>query len=213
MKNANVGLFCAIFGGLIAAFGMPEPAQAQSSDSAGPIILKNAGRQDLEGHTPTTFQGQGVGLFIGDNLNAGFPAGAGLQMFLHFDLSKLPAGIRINTAVLSSKFAHIRSRPLNSLGSILVDNVTYPRFSSGLWNTPRGAAACVLTRRTNGEFGCDLAPSLSRALSQGKKTLALRLRFEHNSDNDGRLDLLSFYSTRPNENVPGIFMIAVTPKP
>lgn len=70
----------------------PDDSLAQPLPAAdGTIILENQGG-NMEGHTPRGFQGMGTGLFTGDNLNPNFPEGDGVQLFLTFDLSGLPAG-------------------------------------------------------------------------------------------------------------------------
>lgn len=79
------------------------------------IVINNQGG-NMEGHTPRGFQGMGVGLFAGDNLNPGFSNNDGVQFFLTFDLGSIPSGASVATrtgfkivsAVLRSKNFHAR---------------------------------------------------------------------------------------------------------
>ena len=54
------------------------------------VSLENIGSGDMEGHTPRGFQGQGTGLFIGDNLNPNFPDGDGVHAYISFLSTRSP---------------------------------------------------------------------------------------------------------------------------
>ena len=68
-----------------------------SESGAVTVVVPNQGG-NMEGHTPRGFRGMGTGLFTGDNLNPRFPEGDGVQIFLTFDLSMVPAG-EIDSAI------------------------------------------------------------------------------------------------------------------
>ena len=62
-----------------------EATRATASASL-PASIENQGGS-LEGHTPRGFAGMGTGLFVGDNLNPGFPNDDGVQTWLTVDWS------------------------------------------------------------------------------------------------------------------------------
>ena len=177
--------------------------------TSGTIRIPNKGGL-FGGHTPIGFQGQGTGIFVGDNLNPNFPNGDGVQAFLAFDISALQIS-GFDTAILTSNNLHINGSPFTDLGNIIVEEVQYDSFSSKLWDIESQGDVCVLERgTTTGTISCDIEGTLSDAIRDGKSTLQLRLRFETVSDNDNSADLALFYRTSSNTNDSGIFIIEVT---
>ena len=161
------------------------------------------------GHTPIGFQGQGTGIFVGDNLNPNFPNGDGLQAFLTFDINTLQNS-DFTKATLISNDLHVSGNPFEDLGNIVVEEVRYDSFSSKLWDAESLGEVCVLEQETAvGIISCDMSGVLSNAIRNGQDTLQLRLRFETISDGDNSADLAMFYKTNSNTNDSGVFIIEV----
>lgn len=178
-----------------------------SQNNLGVVVINNQGSSN-EGHTPRGFQGQGTGLFVGDNLNPQFPNGDGVQTYLTFDLSTIPAG-EINSATLRSNSVHIQGSPFEDLGVLQVEAVRYEQFSSALWNLESNGIVCILDMLADGAFECDVTLAISQALDNGYSSAQLRLRFEKAGDSDGTSDLVQFYNTNSNTNEAGIFKLEV----
>ena len=196
----------------------PEPATRQSNASEHPglgkvILLRNQGGA-MEGHTPRGFQGMGTGLFAGDNLNPRFPEGDGVQIFLTFDLSAVPAG-KIVSAVLRSDNVSIRGMPLKDLGALRAEEIRYAKFSSALWNLEplAGGAVCEFATSPNGPFQCDLANAVQRSLDDSYPLAQFRLLLDRAGDSDGTPDMVAFFIADSNTNQPGIFELEVTMEP
>ncbi|MFV1991672.1 MAG: hypothetical protein ACC652_13140, partial [Acidimicrobiales bacterium] len=100
-------------------------ASTSSATNPGPtstVRVENRG-DSMEGHTPRGFAGMGTGLFVGDNLNASFPDGDGLQMFLTFDL---PTGLNAPiSAKLTSDVLNVSGTPFEDLGELRVASISY----------------------------------------------------------------------------------------
>lgn len=161
------------------------------------------------GHTPIGFQGQGTGIFVGDNLNPNFPNGDGVQAFLTFDINTLKNS-DFTKATLISNDLHISGSPFVDLGNIVVEEVQYNSFSSRLWNAESLGKVCELEQGAEvGIISCDISDVLSNAIRNGQDTLQLRLKFETISDGDNSADLAMFYKTNSNTNDSGIFIIEV----
>jgi len=171
------------------------------------IVIDNVGSSVYEGHTPTTFEGSGTGLFIGDNLHGNFPADAGLQAFVTFDIETLPE--EYEDIMLFSSFGRVEGDPLEDLGSIVVDAVSYDAFSSALWDGESLTEVCIFIPQPNGAFRCSVSDLVQDAQKSGASRLSFRLRFETASDGDGERDLLSFRHYDPNANFPGLFQLHV----
>ena len=184
-------------------------AEPDGSDTV-TVILRNQGGA-MEGHTPRGFRGMGTGLFVGDNLNPGFPNGDGVQLFLTFDLSEVPAG-KVASAVLRSDNVEVQGTPFLDLGAVNAEELRYERFSSALWDSaplPRGAT-CVFATRVDGPFSCDLTGAVQRCLADAYPSAQFRLRSDRAGDGDGRADMVMFFISNSNTNQPGIFELEVT---
>lgn len=180
-----------------------------SQKSTDTTILNNQGG-DMEGHTPRGFQGEGTGIFVGDNINRSFPNGDGVQAFLTFDIKTL-RNQTISNARLVSHYLHVTGSPFADLGNILVEEVRYSSFSSDIWNIKSSSGkGCVLESVPDeGAVSCDISALLNEAVQKGQDTLQLRLKFETISDSDNTADLASFYKTNSNTNESGIFILEI----
>ena len=196
----------------------PEPATRQSDASkqsgvSNIVVIRNRGGA-MEGHTPRGFQGMGTGLFTGDNLNPRFPNGDGVQIFLTFDLSAVPAR-KIVSVVLRSDNVSIRGMPLKDLGALRAEEIRYAKFSSALWNLDPlpGGADCEFATSPNGPFKCALAETVQRSLNDSYPLAQFRLLLDRAGDNDGNPDMVAFFIADSNTNQPGIFELEVTVEP
>ena len=177
------------------------------------FLLQNQGG-DMEGHTPRGFPGMGTGLFAGDNLNPRFPDGDGVQLFLTFDLSAVPAG-KVVSALLRSGHASVRGMPLKDLGPLRAEEIRYSKFSPALWDLKpfAGGGNCEFAASSRGPFRCDLADVVQRSLNDSYPFAQFRLLLDRAGDNDGSIDLVAFFIVDSNTNQPGIFELEVTVEP
>lgn len=178
------------------------------------FLLQNAGVPELEGHTPRGFQGQGTGLFVGDNLNAGFPEGDGVQAFLSFSLEDVVDGTVLE-AELRALDVTTAGTPLLDLGPLSAERVAYDAFSSALWDLEPedGEGSCVLAEAADDPFACDVTQAVADAWEGGRTSLQLRLRLELAGDSDGQQDLVVFNPGASNDNEPGLFEVEVSVRP
>lgn len=196
----------------------PEPATRQAAPTeqtavSDVVVIPNQGGA-MEGHTPRGFRGMGTGLFAGDNLNPRFPEGDGVQIFLTFDLSAVPAG-KIVSAVLRSDNVSIRGMPLKDLGALRAEEIRYTKFSSALWNLEPLAdgAVCEFATSPSGPFQCDLANAVQRSMNDSYPLAQFRLLLDRAGDSDGTPDMVAFFIADSNTNQPGIFELEVTVAP
>jgi len=199
-------------------------------DDAGhhdPVDLEftNSGDASLEGHTPRGFQGQGTGIFAGDNINPNFPQGDGVQIFLTLDFAEAEDGVpfvdeahawdSIDSAWLGSDNASTSGTPFEDLGDLILDEVEFDAFSSALFDIEpvAGGHSCVFATSADGPFGCDIEPIVTAALEDGRTTAQIRLRTEIAGDSDGAQDMILFHLGNSNETARGIFHIDVSAVP
>ena len=159
-----------------------------------------------EGHTPTAFQGTGTGLFVGDNLNASFPDGVGVQTYLEFALD---AGSTARRATLRSDVLITSGTPFTDLGELVAEAVRYETFGPELFDLKASGPPipCQVIGGTAVE--CDVTSLVDAALSDGLSKIQIRLRFTGVADNDGSQDLAMFYRTNSNTNEPGLFTLEI----
>lgn len=189
--------------------GVVESIVASSEpDGSLPLSINNQGG-DLEGHGPRGFAGQGIGLFAGDNLNAGFPEGDGIQIWLSFDLpAELPAPAR---ATLRSSALSVNGDPFGSLGGLNVEPVTYDAFEPELFDLAADAPVTACTADVvAGEFECDVTGFIADFVEAGAERAQFRILFDQLADNDGEQDLALFFLTDSNTNEPGIFKLELS---
>jgi hypothetical protein len=171
------------------------------------IVIDNQGG-DLEGHTPRGFAGTGTGLFVGDELNPGFPQGDGVQMWLTFELP-LSASTAPISAELASSVLRPRASPFAHLGRLEAAPVDYAEFGPDLFDLEPIGAAVACDRPTDTTLRCDATAAVTDAISAGESWVQFRLRFEGVSDDDGDADLARFFVTDPNTNEPGLFTLTL----
>ena len=182
----------------------PDSTTTESADSH---VIPNQGGTN-EGHTPTAFAGMGTGLFAGDNLNASFPEGVGVQLYLTFDI---PTDINVDSALIRSNNLHVAGTPFEDLGPLLIEPIRYAAFGPDLFDLAAigEPAVCVLTGDVSIE--CPVTGALDTAVGQGDATAQFRIRFETQADNDGQQDLAMFFRTDSNTNEAGLFELVITP--
>jgi hypothetical protein len=214
-------LFC---GWSVACASSPPsdpPLDEIGAESAEPqrFHLENSGTAEREGHTPRGFEGQGGGLFVGDDLNPGFPEGDGVQLYLSVDLGGpgdddlADGSFEIHSAVLASAVTpEIAGTPFDDLGQLTAEEVVFEEFSSELWDLPApdGGARCTFADQPAGAFSCDLPLAVQSALDEERRYVNFRLLFDAAGDGDGEQDLVSFYLDDVNTSQPGIFSLVVT---
>jgi len=190
-----------------------QAASTEQTAASNVVVLRNQGGS-MEGHTPRGFQGMGTGLFTGDNLNPRFPGGDGVQIFLTFDLSAVPAG-KVVSAILRSDKASVRGTPFKDLGTLRAEEIRYSKFSSALWNLEPLAdgAVCEFATSPSGPFQCDLAETVQRSLNDSYSLAQFRLLLDRAGDGDGVPDMVAFFISNSNNNQPGIFELEVTVEP
>jgi len=170
------------------------------------IVVPNQGGA-LEGHTPRGFAGMGTGLFAGDNLNAGFPDGDGVQIYLTFEIPAPGAGLA--SAVLASDALVVNGSPFDDLGLLVAEVVAYDSFGPDLFDLPSASQPVVCTRVGETGIECDVSDLIWPALDDRATILQFRLKFERAGDGDGRADLAMFYRTDSNTNEPGLFTLTI----
>jgi hypothetical protein len=161
-----------------------------------------------EGHTPRGFAGSGTGLFVGDNLNSGFPDDDGVQLWLSF---ALPAdGAPPALAVLSSDVMTSVGNPFDDLGALQAEPVTYDTFGPQLFDLAPDGPAVDCRSIGAQRLECDVTDAVTAALVSGSQSAQFRLRFERVADADGNQDLAFFFLTDSNTNEPGIFHLELS---
>ncbi len=185
-----------------------ESATTVTSPAPGAVVrIENQGG-DMEGHTPQGFAGMGIGLFVGDNLNSGFPDGDGLQMFLTFDI---PPGLTEGvSAELTSDALNISGTPFEDLGDLRVASVSYTSFGRELFDLEPDSDTVICSRVGDEGLTCDVSEALNADLGEGATQAQFRLRFDTPGDNDASQDLAMFFRTDSNTNEPGLFELVIT---
>ncbi len=193
---------------------LPDAGLPEDAGQLVTVVLMNQGQANTGGHTPRGFRGQGAGLFVGDNLNPNFPEGDGVQLFVGFDLSTLPAGTLVS-AELRSANAHVSGNPLMDLGALSAEEIRYESFSSVLWDAPvvPGGHRCEFATSRQGPFACEVGPAVAASMRDAHARAQFRLRLAQAGDGDGAQDLVLFYTSESNRNSPGIFELEVTLRP
>ncbi|MEN0064825.1 MAG: hypothetical protein AAGA48_21955 [Myxococcota bacterium] len=206
---------------LVACNGEEGNEPTAGMGEAQTFAFENTGNDNREGHTPRGFQGQGGGIFTGDNLNDGFPEGDGVQIFISFNLARGADGeslvddgaTTVESALLAAAVEpQIEGSPFADLGDLLADEVIHDGFSSALWDLepPANGGSCVFATGPNQPFECDFADAVQNALDDGRRFLDVRMRFETAGDNDSSQDMVFFFTQNVNATEPGLFTLDVT---
>jgi hypothetical protein len=178
----------------------PDASNA-SKPAVGETIANEGG--SMEGHTPRGFAGSGTGLFVGDNLNAGFPDDDGVQLWLRFALPNGSAAPSL--AMLSSDVMSVTGSPFDDLGTMLAEPVAYDDFGPQFFDLAADGPAVGCQRVGADRLECDVTDAVTATRANGSQNAQFRLRFERVADSDGNQDLALFFLTDPNVNESGIF--------
>ena len=209
----RLGLIAIAIALLAAACGDQDPmnmdddmmAADDGDRMSSPIDILNDGTTALEGHTPRGFAGSGVGLFTGDNLNANFPNGEGLQILLSFLIPD--EMLEPNRATLTSDVLSTRGDVFESLGEVQVAPVSYDQFGPELFDIAPIGDLVTCERPTETSLECNVTEAAQNALASGATHIQLRLTLEELSDSDGEQDLVLFNNGDSNVNEPGLFVL------
>jgi hypothetical protein len=185
-----------------------DPVSATTTPPAGTTIVVDNQGGSLEGHTPRGFAGSGTGLFAGDELNPGFPADDGVQMWLTFELPARATAPPV-AAVLASGVLQPRATPFADLGDFRAAPVRYAEFSRDLFDLEPIGAAIGCDRAEEMTLTCEVTDAVVEAIAAGDDRVQFRLRFDRRSDGDGEPDLARFFVVDPNTNQPGLFTLTL----
>jgi len=173
--------------------------------SAEPLVVFNEGGT-LEGHTPRGFAGTGTGLFVGDNLNPGFPDGDGVQTYMTFDIEgEGPPG----SAILSSDLLNVRGNPFEDLGPLITELVEYDTFGPDLFDLVAVSPSVPCRLVEDSGVTCDVTSLVSQPLEDGATRIQFRLKFTDAGDSDGEADLAMFFLLDSNTNESGLFRLTL----
>ncbi len=198
---ALVGAACSSGGG-DGSDSVDDGVPVVSSDDL--VVVENQGGS-LEGHTPRGFAGMGTGLFVGDNLNPGFPDGDGVQLFLTFDLPDMSASA--DRVILRSDSLQVQGDPFADLGVLSATLVSYTEFGPHLFDLEPNGEAIACERVGDSSIECDVSSTLSSLAGANADRAQFRLRFDQAGDSDGTADLAMFNRGDSNTNEAGIFRL------
>ncbi len=178
---------------------------------------ENVGETDMDGHTPRGFQGQGTGLFAGDNINPNFPEGDGVQIFttLATPDELVDGDWMVMSATLSIPDYSTNGSPFDDLGALHADEIRFDEFSSALWDADLEAdgASCVLGDADGDELECDVTEAVQNSSDDGYEYVQFRIRFDDAGDSDGSSDLLVLNPADSNTPEPGLLELHVSAHP
>lgn len=173
--------------------------------SGEPIVIFNEGGV-LEGHTPRGFAGTGAGLFVGDNLNPGFPDGDGVQTYMTFELQgPVPQG----SAELASDVLNVRGNPFEDLGPLVVELVEYDAFGPELFDLVAVSPSVPCRLVEDSGVACDVTSLIDQARGDNATKIQFRLKFTEAGDSDGEADLAMFFVQDSNTNESGLFRLTL----
>ncbi|MCO4769500.1 MAG: zf-HC2 domain-containing protein [Deltaproteobacteria bacterium] len=176
------------------------------------VSSENVGDESLEGHTPRGFQGQGTGLFTGDNINPNFPDGDGVQIFTTLEMpAEIDADTAVHSAILRLPDYSTNGSPFADLGDLNAQEIVFDAFSSALWDAEVVAdgADCVLGSEDGDLLACDVTTAVRNSIEVGRDSVQFRIRFDDAGDSDGSADLLVLNPSDSNEVIPGLVELDV----
>jgi hypothetical protein len=187
-----------------------DPVDSDVPSESEVLTFYNTNDGDLEGHTPRGFQGQGAGMFVGDNLNSGFPEGDGVQMFLSMDISS-DEDWDAHSATLSSTHFETQGDPYTDLGELVAEEIVFDAFSSALWDADvvAGGLECVFATDDDGPYSCDVTDAVQAALDEGRDLVQFRFRLDLAGDSDGMQDMVMFHKGDTNATAKRLFTLEV----
>jgi len=195
------------------------PPRGDDDDDAPPesFDTENVGTTDMDGHTPRGFQGQGTGLFAGDNINPNFPDGDGVQIFttLETPAALLEGSWEIRAATLRIPDYSTNGSPFADLGGLNAEEIRYDAFSSALWDAEveDNGGDCVLGTADGDELECDVTGAVQNSVDDGYGFVQFRVRFDDAGDSDGSSDLLVLNPSDSNTPEPGLLELAIEAVP
>jgi len=206
MATARVALASGVLLIASACSSALAPTTTPAGSTTKPDVAISNDGGSLEGHTPTAFPGTGTGLFAGDNLNASFPEGVGVHMYLTFDL---PSDLSVGGARMTSDALRVAGSPFEDLGPLLAEPVAYESFGPELFDLPAIGPAIECTVVNNTSIDCDVTAAVQEAVDRGEDTAQFRIRFTRLADNDGKQDLAMFFRSDSNSNETGLFVLTI----
>lgn len=198
----------------VALAGCP-PTADDDATTADPesFDTENVGTTDKDGHTPRGFQGQGTGLFAGDNINPNFPDGDGVQVFTTLTTPDelLDGRWEISAATLRVPEYSTNGSPFEDLGALNAEEIRFDAFSSALYDADveDDGGSCVLGSADGDDLECDMAAAVQNSVDDGYEYIQFRIRFDEAGDSDGSSDLLVFNPNDSNTPVPGLVELAI----
>jgi hypothetical protein len=207
MARTRTALIVAVLLVAAACTGNETATTTSNAHTAERITVSNHGGE-LEGHTPTGFAGSGTGLFAGDNLNASFPDGVGVQLYVTF---ALPRDVGISDARIVSDALRVSGTPFEDLGPLLVEPVSYETFGPELFDLVATGPHSECTVIGETAIVCDVGTAVEELVGEGSATAQFRIRFTRPADGDGQQDLAMFFRRDSNTNETGIFELEITP--
>lgn len=129
-----------------------------------------------------------------------------VKCFLSFDISSIPAGANITSAsLLLTDNTITLGNPFQTLGYLRVHNVDYGNsLTLSDFNGPRISTVWAGTSPPNEAI--DVRLQLQNAVATGKNNLQFRIEFTAPTDNDNKVDRLTF-------NNPGLLYFYTAPEP
>jgi hypothetical protein len=189
MRHANARFWLAI------ACGLPFFAGACGGSGGGPdpLTIEIGSTSAADGFvTDTGFVDTSNPIAVGDTDGSFLNFARG---FARFDLSGLPSGSTLVSAVLALDQAALTGLPYDMLGDVVVDHVD---IGPGLDSTDFGAAALdadvgiLSSDATLGTKTLEVTTQVAADLAASSPTSDFRLRFPTGSDADGADDYTEF---------------------
>jgi peptidylprolyl isomerase len=187
---------------------VPPFPTAQFNDD-GSVTISNQGG-DFEGHLPWNTQGEGPGLFAGDEISDTFPSDDGVEMLLTFNVEdvEIPQDVSLVSAILTSRALQVAGTPFVDLGPLIASPVVYDTFPpADDERAPTGPESTCEPNLEESRLTCDVTAAMVDLLDGDDTRASFRLRFTVSGDADGEPDIAVFFFRDPNMNERGIFTL------